>query len=73
MVAGAAAFLKSYFPSLSMAQIKEVLLKSAKSYKGAKVNLPGTEDKVDFADLSVTGAIIDLAAAVKLCKSLTSK
>lgn len=73
MVAGAAAFLKSYFPSLSMSQIKEVLLKSAKSYKGAKVNLPGTEDKVDFADLSVTGAVIDLAAAVKLCKSLTSK
>jgi subtilisin family serine protease len=73
MVAGAAAFLKSYFPSLSMAQIKEVLLKSAKSYKGSKVNLPGTEEKVDFADLSVTGAVIDLVAAVKMCKTLTAK
>lgn len=67
MVAGAAAMLKSYFPSLSMAQIKDVLLKSAKSYKGTKQHKPGAEDLVDFGTLSVTGAVIDLYAAAVMC------
>ena len=35
MVAGVAALLKSYFPTLTMLEIKEVILKSAKSYKVA--------------------------------------
>ena len=32
--------------------------------------LPGSEDQVDFAKLSVTGAVIDVAAAVKACMKL---
>lgn len=72
MVAGAAAMLKSYFPELTMKQIKEVLLSSAKSYKGTKQHKPGSEEVVDFATLSVTGAVIDLYAAVKACMALTT-
>lgn len=67
MVAGAAAFLASYFPTMTMAEIKDVLLKSAKSYKGTQQYKPGTEELVDFATLSVTGAVIDLQNAVKMC------
>lgn len=71
MVAGAAAMLKSYFPDLSMNEIKDILLKTAKSYKGKMMLLPGTEEtKVDFGTLSVTGAVIDLQAAVKHCLKL---
>lgn len=67
MVAGAAAMLKSYFPEMSMKEIKEILLETGKSFKTKKQILPGTDQKVEFGTLSVTGKIIDLDAAVKAC------
>ena len=73
MVAGAAAFLKSYFPDMSMKKIKKVLLSTAKSYTGTMQEMPGGQsrtfqaDKVDFGKLSVTGAVIDLEAATEAC------
>jgi subtilisin family serine protease len=73
MVAGVAAMLKSYFPTLSMAQIKDIILKSAKSYATTKTPKPGSEEMVNFGDLSVTGAVVDVAAAVKLCMALEKK
>lgn len=73
MVAGVAAMLKSYFPELTMLQIKEVILSTAKSYKGTQQELPGAESKVDFGTMSVTGAVVDLNAAVKKCISMTTK
>ncbi len=66
MVAGVAAFLKSYFPSLTMRQIKDIILESGKSYAGTMQTKPGTERKVDFATLSKTGKVVDLVAAVQL-------
>jgi subtilisin family serine protease len=70
MVAGVAALLKSYFPTLTMKEIKEVILKSAKSYKGTKQTKPGTEELVDFAALSVTGAVVNVKNAVSMCMEL---
>jgi len=70
MVAGVAAMLKSYFPALSMAEIKDIMLKSAVSYKGKKHHKPGSEDLVDFATLSVTGGVVNVKSAVKMCKAL---
>lgn len=65
MVAGAAAFMKSYFPNLTMKEIKDILLSTATSYKGSKQQKPGQATPVDFGTLSVTGAVINLPAAVK--------
>jgi hypothetical protein len=31
---------------------------------------PGTEDLVDFASLSVTGAVVNVKNAVKMCKEI---
>jgi cell wall-associated protease len=70
MVAGVAAMLKSYFPTLSMKEIKEAILKSAKAYKGSKQYKPGSEELVDFSTLSVTGAVVDVKNAVKYCMNL---
>jgi len=75
MVSGAAAFLKSYFPDMSMKQIKDVLLKSATTYRGELQVMPGKasrdeelkSDMVDFGNLSTTGGIINLQEAVKMC------
>jgi len=70
MVAGVGALLASYFPTLSMNEIKDIMLKSATSYKGTKQHLPGTETMVDFGTLSVTGAVINVKNAVKMCLKL---
>jgi len=73
MVAGVAALLKSYFPTLSMLEIKDIILSSAKSYKGTMQRLPGSEQLVDFATLSVTGGVVDISAAIKACAKLEAK
>jgi cell wall-associated protease len=73
MVAGSAALLKSYYPSLSMKQIKEVLLNSAQNYSMTLQTLPGTEQKVYFSELSKTGGVVNLLEAVKMCELLITK
>ena len=70
MVAGVAALLASYFPTLTMHEIKDIMLKSSKSYKGTKQHKPGSEELVDFATLSVTGGVINVYNAVKMCLEL---
>jgi cell wall-associated protease len=70
MVAGAAAFLKSYFPKLSMKEIKDILLSTATNYKGSQQTKPGEETAIDFGTLSVTGGVINLPAAVKAATAL---
>jgi len=70
MVSGVAALLKSYFPELTMVQIKEVILKSAKVYKGTEVKDGDTDSTVDFGTLSVTGAVVNVPKAIKLASSL---
>lgn len=73
MVAGAAALLKSYFPALTMKEIKDIILESGKSYAGTMHVKPGTERKVDFATLCKTGKVVDLQAAVKLAMAREKK
>ncbi len=70
MVSGVAAMLKGYFPTLSMKEIKKVMLVSAKSYKGTKQLKPGSEELVDFGALSASGSVINVKNAVKLCMEL---
>ena len=70
MVSGVAAMLQGYFPTLTMKEIKEIMLKSATSHKGTKQRKPGSEELVDFGTLSVTGGVINVKNAVKMCKEL---
>ena len=68
MVAGVAALLKSYYPSLTMFQIKNIILLSAKYYGKTKQFIPGTEKTERFSEMSVTGGVVDLVEAVKMCE-----
>lgn len=64
VVAGVAAMIRAYFPELSAAEVKSLLVKTAYRYEG-KVRTPGHKKmKVKFASLSVSGGVIDAAAAV---------
>lgn len=71
VISGMAAVLKSYFPELSMGQIRDIIMSTATSYKGKQQNLPGSETSVDFGTLSVSGGVANLANAVKECIKLT--
>ncbi len=65
VVAGVAAVLKSYFPKLTYADVKRIIVQSATPYK-TKVHKPESTDTVDFATLSKTGGVVNLYEAVKL-------
>ena len=66
---GVAALLMSYFPNLTPAEIKEIMMKSAAPIK-KKTYLPNEEDphsmKVPFMSLSKSGGIINLYKAILL-------
>jgi subtilisin family serine protease len=71
MVTGAAAMIKSYFPTLTMQEVKNVLLESAQNYGENMEIKPGSDREdglVTFKSLSITGGVINLPAAVELAK-----
>ena len=61
VVSGAAAFLASYYPKLSMQDIKEILMSTATKHEGP------------FSNLSVTGGVINLKCAIKKAKKISRK
>ena len=65
VVTGVAAVLKSYFPKLTYADIKRIILQSATVYT-TKVNKPESTETVDFTTLSKSGGVVNLYDAVKL-------
>ncbi len=73
VVAGVAAVLRSYFPTLSAVQVKHILMSTVTKMDN-KVILPGTKDEmVPFSKLSVTGGVVNAEAAVKLAKITKGK
>lgn len=71
VVTGLAAMIRSRYPKLSAAQVKEVLIKSARKLP-AKVIQPGTYDMVASDQLGVAGAV-DMPAAMKLASQMKGK
>ncbi|MBF9140704.1 S8 family peptidase [Hymenobacter properus] len=67
VTAGVAAVLKSYFPKLTAADLKRIIMQSAQVHH-TQVSVPGTEKTADFSTLSVTGGVVDMYEAVKLAQ-----
>ncbi len=65
VVAGTAALLLEYFPTLSAKQIKGIIEKSSTQLT-EEVNIPGTKEKTTLNTLSKTGGLLNAYAAVKL-------
>jgi len=74
VVSGLAAMLMSYFPNLSAADVKRIILDSATRYADQKVVRPGAEngEQVPFASLSVTGGVVNAYSAVKLAEQMST-
>lgn len=71
VVAGAAAYVWSYYPDLTAEQLRQVLIQSAVKIKGRQ-RIPGKRKKKCPSKLSVTGSMVNLPAALKLAEELSS-
>lgn len=71
MVTGTAALLKGYFPSLTMAEVRQIILDSGDYFGDTYQKVPGSEELVMFDNLSKTGKVVNVHAAVKLAKERT--
>ena len=71
VVSGVAALLMAYYPQLSAADVKQLLLRTASPYADLRVTRPGSDGAgmVRFGDLSLTGGIVNAYAAVKAAQN----
>ena len=73
VVAGVAAVLRSYFPTLTAVQVKNILMSSV-TRVNQNVIVPGSNDmKKPFSSLSVSGGVVNVEAAIKLAKTVKGK
>ena len=76
VVSGIAALIFSYYPSLTAADVKRILLASATRYPGLAVvkpgNKPGESTTVPFSSLSSTGGIVNAYAALRMAAQAAS-
>jgi subtilisin family serine protease len=73
MVTGVAALLKSYYPELTMFQIKDIIFKSVNDVSEKTTPIPGGNAEVQFGSLSATGGIVNVYNAVLMAEEMTTK
>jgi subtilisin family serine protease len=71
VVTGVAATLMSYYPDLTADQVKQILLASATRHTDMQVVVPNVEGRRPFGDLSATGGIVNLYAALQMAKQMS--
>ncbi|TGD58731.1 S8 family serine peptidase [Flavobacterium humi] len=74
IVAGVAALVWSYYPKLSAAQLKQIILESGVSYN-INVQVPGEKEGVlrPFKELSVSGKVVNAYNALLMAKEYSKK
>lgn len=68
--AGVAALIRAYFPDLTAAQVRKIIMKSTVKVKG-KVNLPGSDKTTKLKKISVTGGFVNTYKAIKLADKMS--
>jgi len=64
----------SYYPTLTAAQVKHIILESATRYASQQVVRPGsdTAQEVPFGSLSATGGIVNAYAAIRMAEQMSA-
>jgi subtilisin family serine protease len=74
VVSGVAALLMAYYPELTAAEVKRVILETARRYPDARVVQPGgTGARVPFCDLSRTCGVVDAYEAVRRAEAMVAE
>ena len=71
--AGVAALLMSYFPELTVFEIKDILKKSSRKFDNLEVLNPSGSGKIKFSELSNTGGLVNAYEAVKMAQMMKSQ
>jgi subtilisin family serine protease len=69
VVAGTAALIMSYYPTLTAQQVKYAIEKSAQLIT-ENVKQPGSDESVPFTDLSKSGGLLNAYSAIQLASTL---
>ena len=74
LVAGIAALIWVYYPKLSAAEVKDIILQSGTSYD-IMVSVPGTKDKEQkpFSEFSKSGKIVNVYNALLMAEQVARK
>jgi subtilisin family serine protease len=73
MVSGTAALIWSYYPKLTVQEVKQIILESGTSYD-IEVHVPGGEGKkVKFLELSKSGKVLNVYNAMELADKVSKK
>ena len=73
MVSGVAALIWSYYPKLTVQEVKQIILDSGTAYD-IEVLVPGGEGKkVKFSELSKSGKVLNVYDAMELAKKVSKK
>jgi subtilisin family serine protease len=69
VVSGLAALIMSYYPKLTAADVKRIIMASAVPYRDVMVLQPGSEDRtVRFGSLSSTGGVVNAYTAIRMAE-----
>ncbi len=74
VVAGIAAVIRGYFPELTAAEVRDIIVKSASKYS-EMVKVPGESEeavKKSFSELSVSGGVANLYNAVMMAQEMVA-
>jgi len=72
VVSGLAALLMAYYPQLTAADVKRIILASAARHAAQQVARPGDGTMVPFGSLSATGGIVNAYNAVRMAEEMTA-
>jgi subtilisin family serine protease len=68
--AGVAAMIRSYYPKLSASQVKQIIMESGTPLKNT-VTVGEDKHKVNFADASKTGRIVNAYNALLMAEKMS--
>jgi len=72
VVAGLAALIRSYYPSLTAPQVKDIIMRSVvKVDQKVKIKEEGETKKVRLSDISVTGGVVNAYNALQLAAQMS--
>ncbi|MFE3872277.1 S8 family peptidase [Flavobacterium sp. ZS1P70] len=73
MVSGTAALIWSYYPKLTVTEVKQIILDSGTAYE-IEVLVPGSKDKkVPFTELSKSGKVLNVYNAMQLAEKMSKQ
>jgi len=71
--AGVAAMLMSYFPELTVKQIRDIMRQSSRKFDNLNVQKPGSTEEVKFNELTISGGLLNAYEAVKFAMSIQAQ